>query len=93
MNALPQRKLGTHGPVVSVLGFGCMGLNYGYATVLNKPDAIPDGHLLRGVDHFLDLSEQRKHLATYYSNTGRPSIAHWAPLLSLVGQDRLELKP
>src|SRR5512137_1715042 len=40
MNSLPTRKLGTHGPVVSALGFGCMGLNYGYATVLDKPDAI-----------------------------------------------------
>jgi aryl-alcohol dehydrogenase-like predicted oxidoreductase len=40
MNSLPQRKLGTNGPVVSALGFGCMGLNYGYATVLDKPDAI-----------------------------------------------------
>lgn len=37
---LPQRKLGTHGPVVSALGFGCMGLNYGYAEVLDKAAAI-----------------------------------------------------
>lgn len=34
MNSLPQRKLGAHGPVVSALGFGCMGLNYGYAQAL-----------------------------------------------------------
>ncbi len=37
---LPQRKLGADGPVVSALGFGCMGLNYGYANVLDKASAI-----------------------------------------------------
>ena len=37
---LPQRKLGAHGPVVSALGFGCMGLNFGYTNVLDKADAI-----------------------------------------------------
>ena len=37
---LPSRKLGAHGPVVSALGFGCMGLNYGYAHVLDKVAAI-----------------------------------------------------
>jgi aryl-alcohol dehydrogenase-like predicted oxidoreductase len=38
--ALPQRKLGARGPVVSALGFGCMGLNFGYADVLARADAI-----------------------------------------------------
>jgi transposase len=38
-------------------------------------DHVPVDHLLRGVDHFLDLSELRQHLTTYYSSTGRPSIA------------------
>ena len=37
---LPRRKLGAHGPVVSALGFGCMGLNYGYAHVLDRVAAI-----------------------------------------------------
>jgi len=37
---LPQRKLGAHGPVVSAVGFGCMGLNFGYANVLDKANAI-----------------------------------------------------
>lgn len=37
---LPSRKLGAHGPIVSALGFGCMGLNYGYAHVLDKVAAI-----------------------------------------------------
>jgi aryl-alcohol dehydrogenase-like predicted oxidoreductase len=40
MNTLPARRLGTNGPVVSALGFGCMGLNYGYGTQLEKPDAV-----------------------------------------------------
>lgn len=40
MNSLPLRKLGAQGPVVSALGFGCMGLNYGYAHSLDKADAI-----------------------------------------------------
>jgi transposase len=37
-------------------------------------DHVPADHLLRGIDHFLDLSELRQHLADHYSNTGRPSI-------------------
>lgn len=37
-------------------------------------DHVPADHLLRGIDHFLDLSELREHLAPHYSNTGRPSI-------------------
>jgi transposase len=37
-------------------------------------DHIPSSHLLRGVDRFLDLNELRKHLAPFYSHTGRPSI-------------------
>jgi transposase len=37
-------------------------------------DHVPRDHLLRGVDRFLDLSELRKHLAPFYSHTGRPSI-------------------
>ena len=41
----------------------------------NLEDHVPQNHLLRGVDRFLDLSEMRAHLADYYSHTGRPSIA------------------
>ncbi len=37
-------------------------------------DLIPDDHLLRGIDRFLDLSGLHDHLAPYYSHTGRPSI-------------------
>jgi transposase len=35
---------------------------------------IPQDHLLRGIDRFLDLAELRTHLAPFYSHTGRPSI-------------------
>lgn len=35
---------------------------------------VPDDHLLRGIDRFLDLSELHEHLAPHYSTTGRPSI-------------------
>lgn len=35
---------------------------------------VPEDHLLRGVDRFLDLSGLHDHLAPFYSHTGRPSI-------------------
>ena len=35
---------------------------------------VPDNHLLRKIDRFVDLSEVRAHLAPCYSETGRPSI-------------------
>jgi transposase len=37
-------------------------------------DHVPADHLLRGIDHFLDLNELHQHLAPHYSHTGRPSI-------------------
>jgi transposase len=40
----------------------------------NLDDHVPRSHLLRGIDRFFDLSELRKHLASFYSHTGRPSI-------------------
>jgi transposase len=40
----------------------------------NLEDHIPADHLLRGIDHFLDLSSLRQHLASFYSHTGRPSV-------------------
>lgn len=40
----------------------------------NLDDHVPTDHLLRGIDQFLDLSELHRHLAPYYSHTGRPSI-------------------
>jgi aryl-alcohol dehydrogenase-like predicted oxidoreductase len=35
-----HRKLGTRGPAVSALGFGCMGLNYAYGPGPGKQEAI-----------------------------------------------------
>jgi hypothetical protein len=35
---------------------------------------IPDNHLLRKIDRFVDLSEVRAHLGPYYGDAGRPSI-------------------
>ena len=35
---------------------------------------VPQDHLLRGIERFLDLSELREYLAPFYSHTGRPSI-------------------
>src|ERR1700690_2307079 len=40
----------------------------------NIEDHVPQDHLLRGIDRFLDLGELRRHLAPYYSHTGRPSV-------------------
>ena len=40
---------------------------------------VPLDHLLRGIDNFLDLSDLRDHLSSFYSHTGRPSI-------NLIGQ-------
>ncbi len=35
---------------------------------------VPDNHLLRKIDRFVDLSEVRAHLGPYYSDVRRPSI-------------------
>lgn len=40
----------------------------------NLEDHVPANHLLRGIDHYLDLGDLRQHLAEFYSHTGRPSI-------------------
>jgi Transposase domain (DUF772) len=40
----------------------------------NLDKHVPADHLLRGTDHFLDLSELRRHLEPFYSHTGRPSV-------------------
>jgi len=37
---MQKRTLGRSGLEVSALGFGCMGLNFGYATVVTKQDAV-----------------------------------------------------
>jgi len=37
-------------------------------------DHIPQDHLLRSIDRFVDLRSIRGHLADFYSHTGRPSV-------------------
>ena len=37
-------------------------------------DHVPQDHMLRSIDRFVDLSSIRPHLAEFYSHTGRPSI-------------------
>ncbi|ABD56131.1 ISPsy22 transposase truncated [Jannaschia sp. CCS1] len=37
-------------------------------------DHVPQDHLLRSVDRFVDLSDIRQYFAELYSHTGRPSI-------------------
>ena len=37
-------------------------------------DHVPQNHLLRLIDRFVDLNGIRAHLAAFYSHTGRPSI-------------------
>ena len=40
----------------------------------NIEQRIPDNHLLRKIDQFLDFDQIRSHLHSFYSHTGRPSI-------------------
>ena len=35
---------------------------------------VPEDHLLRRIDRFVDLSSIREHLRPFYSETGRPSV-------------------
>src|SRR4029450_10700177 len=35
---------------------------------------VPSDHLLRSIDRFVDLSEVRRDLASFYSSIGRPSV-------------------
>ena len=37
-------------------------------------DHVPQDHLLRSIDRFVDLSGIRVHLSDFYSRTGRPSV-------------------
>ena len=37
-------------------------------------DHVPQDHLLRLIDRFVDLSDIRTFLAPFYSSTGRPSV-------------------
>ena len=35
---------------------------------------VPDNHMLRKIDRFVDLADLRAHLGPYYSDVGRPSV-------------------
>jgi transposase len=35
---------------------------------------VPQDHMLRSIDRFVDMDGIRQHLAEFYSHTGRPSI-------------------
>src|SRR4051794_24211097 len=37
-------------------------------------DHVPEGHLLRSIDRFVELDGLRQELAPYYSAIGRPSV-------------------
>ena len=37
-------------------------------------DHVPDDHLLRRIDRFIDLSDARQKLKAFYCSIGRPSI-------------------
>ena len=37
-------------------------------------DHVPQDHLLRSIDRFVDLISIRQYLADSYSHTGRPSV-------------------
>lgn len=41
----------------------------------NLEDHVPQNHLLRGIDQYLNLGDLRQHLAGFDSHTGRPSTA------------------
>lgn len=38
----------------------------------NLEQRIPDNHLLRKIDQFLDFDQIRSHLHSFYSHIGRP---------------------
>src|SRR5215813_1355773 len=40
----------------------------------NLDTYVAADHLLRRIDRFLDLRDLRRHLAPFYSHTGRPSV-------------------
>eukprot|EP01133_Synstelium_polycarpum_P024774 gene24774-29720_t len=42
--------------------------------LISLNEYVPQDHLLRAVDRYLDLSEFRENLAPSYSHTGRPSV-------------------
>ena len=47
-------------------------------------DHVPQDHLLRSIDRFVDLDSIRAHLADFYSHTGRPSVDPELPIRMLL---------
>lgn len=43
-------------------------------TAFSLEDYVPATHLLRQIDRFLDLSDLRRHLASFYSHTDAPPL-------------------
>lgn len=37
-------------------------------------DQVPEGHLLRGIHRYLDLSSFRQHMEAFFSPIGRPAV-------------------
>ena len=55
-------------------------------------DHVPQCHLLRSIDQFVDLTSVRSHLADFYSHTGRPSIDPELLIrMLLIGYGRIRL--
>jgi transposase len=42
--------------------------------LINLEEFVPQDHLLRAIDRYLDLTEFREHLQHFYSHIGRPSV-------------------
>jgi len=43
-------------------------------------DHVPQDHLLRSIDRFIDLCTLRRHLARFHRHTGRPSVDPERPM-------------
>ncbi len=53
---------------------GHQAVRRGQTEVVNLEEFIPQDHLLRAVDRYLNLADFRRHLSEFYSHTGRPSV-------------------
>lgn len=42
--------------------------------LINLEEFVPQDHLLRAIDRYLDLTHFRQHVAASYSHRGRPSV-------------------
>ncbi len=58
----------------------------------NLEEHVPQDHLLRGIDRFLDLSDFRQHLSGFYSHPGRPSIDPALMIRMLIIGDRFGIR-